>query len=127
VVVIGKPPPSKTPNPLYCTLASGSFLQRIFNPASHDTQALTFRHFGPSAEGRFDHQHTPCQGDRAQDPERGIYYAGFTLSCCLVECFGDSGVIEIKDQRICRVELTRDLTLLDLKDNGAMRAGTVQL
>lgn len=123
MVVIGKPPPPKPPTPLYYTLSSGSFLLRIFDPTSHNTQALTFRHFGPI--NRFDHQRISSQGDRTQDPERGIYYAGFTLSCCLVECFGDSGVIELKDQKICRVELTRDLTLLDLKDNGAMRAGSV--
>jgi RES domain len=129
VVVIGKPPPPKPPDPLYCTLSSGSFLLRIFDPTSHSTQALTFRHFGPI--NRFDHQRIPVQGDsfaprvRAQDPERGIYYAGLTLSCCLVECFGDSGVIELKDQKVCRVQLTRDLTLLDLEDNGAMRAGSV--
>ncbi len=123
MVVIGKPPPSKPPNPLYCTLSSGSFLLRIFDPTSHNTQALTFRHFGPI--NRFDHQRISSQGGHTQDPERGIYYAGLTLSCCLVECFGDSGVIELKDQKICRVELTRDLTLLDLKDNGAMRAGSV--
>jgi hypothetical protein len=42
-----------------------------------------------------------------------------------VECFGDTGVIELKDRQICRVQLTRNLTLLDLKDNGAMRAGSV--
>jgi hypothetical protein len=123
VVVIGKPPPPKPPDPLYCTLSSGSFLLRIFDPTSHATQALTFRNFGPI--NRFDHQRIPSQSDRAQDTERGIYYAGLTLSCCLVEYFGDSGVIELKDQQVCRVQLTRDLNLLDLKDNGAMRAGSV--
>jgi hypothetical protein len=123
VVVIGKPPPPKSPNPLHCTLASGSVLLRIFDPTSHGTQALTFRYFGPI--NRFDHQRIPFQSDCAQDLERGIYYAGLTLSCCLAECFGDSGVIELKDQKICRVELTRDLVLLDLKGNGAMRAGSV--
>jgi RES domain len=123
VVLIAKPPPSKPPNPLHCTLTSGSFLLRIFDPTAHTTQALTFRTFGPI--NRFDHQHSPSQRSRAQDPDRGIYYAGFTLSCCLVECFGDSGVIALKDQKICRVQLTRDLVLLDLKDNGAMRAGSV--
>jgi hypothetical protein len=123
VVVIVEPPPSKPPNPLHCTLASGSFLLRIFDPTSYGTQALTFRHFGPI--NRFDHQRIPSQSNRTQDPERGIYYAGFNLSCCLVECFGDTGVIELKDRQICSVQLTRNLTLLDLKGNGAMRAGSV--
>lgn len=74
---------------------------------------------------RFDHQHLPASGNCAEDPERGISYAGLTLSCCLVECFGDTGVIEIKGQQIGRIQLTRDLTLLDLRANGAMRAGSV--
>ena len=123
MVLIDKPPPSKPPNRLYCTLASGRFLLRIFDPTSYGTQSLTFRTFGPI--NRFDHQQTSPNGNRTQDLERGIYYAGLTLSCCLVECFGDTGVIELKDQQICRIQLTRDLTLLDLKDNGAMRAGSV--
>lgn len=123
MVLIDKPPPSKPPNPLYCTLASGRFLLRIFDPTSHGTQALTFRTFGPI--NRFDHQRASPTGNRAQDPERGIYYAGLTLSCCLVECFGDTGVIELKDQKIGHIQLTRDLVILDLKDNGAMRAGSV--
>jgi RES domain len=64
-------------------------------------------------------------GSSSEDPDRGISYAGLTLSCCLVECFGDVGVIEIKGQQIARLELTRDLTLLDLRGSGAMRAGAV--
>ena len=39
-------------------------------------------------------------GSSSEDPDRGISYAGLTLSCCLVECFGDVGVIEIKGQQI---------------------------
>jgi RES domain len=123
VVLIASPPPLKSPAPLYRTLASGSFLLRIFDPTRYSTQALTFRYYGPI--NRFDHHRIPPEGARAQDPERGIYYAGLTLSCCLVEYFGDIGAIELKGQQICRVQLVRDLTLLDLRGNGAMRAGSV--
>lgn len=123
MVLIASPPPSKPPSPLYRTLASNSTLLRIFDPTRYGTQAFTFRYYGPI--NRFDHQRLPPTGNRAQDPERGIYYAGLTLSCCLVEYFGDAGVIELKDQQICQVQLTRDLTLLDLRANGAMRAGSV--
>jgi RES domain len=123
VVLIASPPPSKSPSPLYRTLPSGNALLRIFDPTRYGTQALTFRYFGPI--NRFDHHRIPSTGERAEDPERGIYYAGLTLSCCLVEYFGDIGVIELKGQQICRVQLTRDLTLLDLRANGAMRAGSV--
>jgi RES domain len=121
VALISSPPPTKTPSPLYRTLASGSFILRIFDPTQYGTKATTFRYYGRI--NRFDHQR--LSPSRAEDPERGITYAGLTLSCCLVECFGDTGVIEIKGQQIGRIQLTRDLNLLDLRANGAMRAGSV--
>lgn len=123
MVLIAPPPPSRSPNPLHHIIPSGSYLLRIFDPTRHQTQALTFRRFGPI--NRFDHQKIPDSGDRDDDPNRGIYYAGFTLSCCLVEYFGDSGVIEIKDEQVARVQLLRDLSLLDLRGSGSLRAGSV--
>jgi RES domain len=123
VVLIASPPPAKTPSPLYRILTSGSFVLRIFDPTQYGTRATTFRSYGPI--NRFDHQRLSSTGNCAEDPERGISYAGLTLSCCLVECFGDTGVIEIKGQQIGRIQLARDLTLLDLRANGAMRAGSV--
>jgi RES domain len=123
VVLIASPPPAKAPSPLYRTLAAGSFLLRIFDPTRYSTEALTFRYYGPL--NCFDHQGFSKTGERALDPVRGISYAGLTLSCCLVECFGDSGVIEIKGQQVGRIQLTRELTFLDLRTNGAMRAGSV--
>jgi RES domain len=123
VVLIASPPPAKTPSPLYRILTSGSFVLRIFDPTQYGTRATTFRSYGPI--NRFDHQRLPPAGNCAEDPERGISYAGLTLSCCLVECFGDTSAIEIKGQQIGRIQLTRDLTLLDLRANGAMRAGSV--
>jgi RES domain len=122
MVVIASPPPLKPPSPLFRSLVAGSFMLRIFDPTRHGTTALSFRYFGPL--GRFDHQRLSLTGS-SDDPDRGISYAGLTLSCCLVECFGDVGVIEIKGQQIARLELTRDLTLLDLRGSGAMRAGAV--
>lgn len=123
MVLIEFPPPKRPPNPLYSTLEAGTSLRRIFNPTRHGTQALTFRHYG--SINRFDHHRVCDQGERRNDPERGIYYAAFTLSGCLVEIFGDSGVIEIKDQQVALVEVTRPLTLLDLRGSGAMRSGSV--
>lgn len=123
MVVIASPPPLKPPSPLFRSLVAGSFMLRIFDPIRHGTTALSFRYFGPL--GRFDHQRLSPTGSSSEDPDRGISYAGLTLSCCLVECFGDVGVIEIKGQQIARLELTRDLTLLDLRGCGAMRAGAV--
>lgn len=132
MVLIASPPPLKPPSPLFRSLVAGSFMLRIFDPTRHGTTALSFRYFGPL--GRFDHQRLSLTGSSSSKDtvgvslsleNRGISYAGLTLSCCLVECFGDVGVIEIKGQQIARLELTRDLTLLDLRGSGAMRAGAV--
>jgi hypothetical protein len=76
---------------------------------------------------RFDH-HRGVGTDRtpARDATRGIYYAAFTLSSCLVELFGDATRQIVRQGRlIARPRLLRDLHLLDLRGSGAMRAGTV--
>jgi hypothetical protein len=123
MVRIALPPPSKPPSPLFRTLAADTSILRIFDPTRYGTTALTFRYYGPI--GRFDHQRLAPEGGCTEDLERGISYAGLTLSCCLVECFGDSGVIELKGQQIGRIQIDRELNLLDLRGNGAMRAGSI--
>ncbi|MCP9809260.1 RES family NAD+ phosphorylase [Cyanobium sp. HWJ4-Hawea] len=63
---------------------------------------------------------------RIYSPEpRGILYAGLTLSCCLVECFGDTGVIDAQGRRLAFLLTTCPLQLLELRGRGAMRAGSV--
>ena len=84
--------------------------------------SLTFRRFGPLA--RFDHHRHPA-GHPDEDLDRGILYAARTLSCCVVEIFGDSGIITPYGWMVARLTLTRDLRLLDLRGAGAMRAGSV--
>jgi hypothetical protein len=64
-------------------------------------------------------------GKPTVDPDRGIMYAGFRLSCCLVEVFGDQGLIDIKQQKIAHMTLTQSLKLLDLRGSGAWDAGSV--
>lgn len=128
MVHIRLPPPERDPSPLYCLLPADSGLARIFDPTDHDQTATSFRRVGPIK--RFDHHrsfgHLP-----ALDPERGIYYAAFTLEAALVEVFGDNGPgrIEPGEKHVAYVTLTRDFRLLDLRgkgeDNGAWRAGTV--
>lgn len=59
------------------------------------------------------------------NPKRGIYYAALTFSGCLVEVFGDTGVIEIGEKCVCLPILIRELKLLDLRRSGAMKAGSV--
>jgi len=58
-------------------------------------------------------------------PAANAYYAAFRLSCCVVEIFGDIGVVECDDWLVAAVTVARDLRLLDLRTHCAMRAGTV--
>lgn len=121
MVAVEAPPSQTTPAPLFHTIPAGSHLYRIYNPAYPG-----FRFYGP-LDMRFDH-HTGAGAARtpALDVERGIYYAAFTLSSCLVEVFGDATRYIVRQGRlIARPRLLRDLRLLDLCGSGAMRAGTV--
>lgn len=120
MVRIAAPPPDRPPSPIFYILPAGSAIVRIFDPTRHNTTALTFRHFGPLA--RFDHQRFSHPQD---DPERGVYYCAPSFSSCLVEVFGDTGIIEISSQFVCRPQVIRELKLLDLRGLGAMKAGSV--
>lgn len=113
------PPPRSSVKPAFYTLDKSQCLVRIFDPTRHNTTALTFRYYGPLL--RFDHQRT-CT--TSFDEERGIYYAGFTLSCCLVEVFGDKRTIEVGNYHVALVELKRDLNLINLCGTPAMSNGT---
>ncbi|MFB2969132.1 RES family NAD+ phosphorylase [Aerosakkonema sp. BLCC-F183] len=124
MVRIDPPPPQRPPSPSIYTLATGTEIVRIFN-TDRGTTALTFRYFGPLS--RFDHHRVNPTNKPANDPERGIYYAAFDLQNCLVEVFGDTGIINVKskDWYVAIPNLTRDLQLLDLRGSGAMKAGSV--
>ena len=129
MVLILPPPPTVTPRPHHETVKTKTALVRIFNPASrYKTQASTYRYFGPLL--RFDH-HQPLTKEEAvklngkEDPNRGITYWGFTLSCCLVELFGDPKIVEFKDYEVAIATLEQPLLLLDIRDQGAMAAGSV--
>ena len=127
MVRIALPPPATPPNPLFTTLPAGTRLVRVFDPTTPwKVTALTFNANGP--RNRFDHHRPPPPGSTspfANDPERGIYYAALTLSCCLVEVFGDYHIIDRPQFHIAYPVLNRPLLLLDLCENGAMRAGSV--
>lgn len=122
MVAIPPPPPTVAPNPAFFMLAEGQHITRIFNPTAHGATALSFRHFGPIS--RFDHHRAPYP-TRANDIERGIIYGAFTLSCCIVEIFGDIKIIDVGTFEVASITTTRTLQLLDLRGTGAMRAGTV--
>ena len=130
VVVINPPPPLRSPTPLMVAAPEGAILVRIYDPTRWNTTALTFRSNGPRL--RFDH-HRGRGPDRspANDPDRAVYYASWdadptvALASCLVEIFGDGGIVTPGELRVAASTTIRPLTLLDLRGSGAMRAGTV--
>jgi hypothetical protein len=121
LVRLPAPPPGRLPNPIFHTLPAGTEFFRLFDPTRHNTTAASFRCFGPLL--RIDH-HRAAGSEPTQDADRGIYYGGFTLSCCLVEVFGDTGFIDCGSWHIAMPRLSREVRLLDLRGNGAMRAGS---
>jgi hypothetical protein len=122
MVDVKLPPPDRNINPRYFVIESGSVLRRIFDPTRHGATAIGFRHYGSIS--RFDHQRR-IDGKAQVDKDRGIMYLGFTLSCCLVEVFGDDGIIDIEHQELATFTINQNLKLLDLRGQGAWDAGTV--
>ena len=120
MVVVHLPPPLRSITPEFVTLNRNEQLLRIFDPTKYDATATSFRNYGSIS--RFDHHR-----DRLDklDPERSVLYAGLTLSCCLVEIFGDGGIVNIKQQQLAFITLKEKLKLLDLRGSAAMAAGTV--
>lgn len=139
MVRIDPPPPNRPVRPIHRTVPDGASLVRILDPTRRGATALTFRSNGPRK--RFDHHHgekgspfhTPCD-----DPDRAVYYCAWSdtftepgdavreaLSSCLVEVFGDTGIVEYGDRVVAMPTVVRSLHLLDLRGNGAMRAGPV--
>ena len=115
VVRIDPPPPRRSAQPIFHQLGTGSRLLRIYRPEPYGQTATGFRRTGPLV--RFDHHR--------EGVDCGILYAGFTLSCCLVECFGDTGVIDDQGRRLAFLQTKRPLLMLELRGRGAMRAGSV--
>jgi hypothetical protein len=115
VVRIDPPPPDRDTDPLIHTLPAASTLLRIYRPQPFGSTPCGFRYEGPFS--RFDHH---CAGER-----RGIHYSAPTLSACVVEVFGDTGLIEPQGCRLALLRTGQPLTLLDLRGSGAMRAGSV--
>ena len=105
MVEIRYPPPTRNINPLWFELKSGTTIQRIFDPTSYGARATEFRYHGPLS--RFDHQRSTTKPE--VDKGRGIIYAGFSLSCCLIEVFGDDETIKIQQQQIAYINLKQSL------------------
>lgn len=120
MVVVHFPPPLRSVAPKFITLNRNDELIRIFNPTSYGATATSYRNYGPIS--RFDHHR---ESKNRIDPERSVIYAGFTLSCCLVEVFGDGGIVKIEQQQLAFITLKNALKLLDLRGSAAMAAGTL--
>jgi hypothetical protein len=130
------PPPGRAVAPILARLPAGGVLVRIYDPTEHRATPTGFRHWGPLH--RFDHHRGDPAGAPALDEERGIYYASpeglldapadralDALAGSVIEVFADGGEIRPGDRRVARIRAARPLTLLDLRRNGAMRAGTM--
>ena len=121
MVEIRYPPPTRNISPQFTELKPGTTIQRIFDPTSYGATATGFRYYGPLS--RFDHQRNTTKPE--VNRERGVVYAGFNLSCCLIEVFGDDETIKIQKQQIAFINLKQSLKLLDLRKSGAWDAGSV--
>ena len=120
MVVVHLPPPLRSVAPKFVTLNRNDVLLRVFDPTKYNATATDFRNYGPVS--RFDHHR---QYPNKIDPERSVIYASPTLSCCLVEIFGDGGIIRIEQQQLAFITLKNALKLLDLRASAAMAAGTL--
>jgi hypothetical protein len=103
---------------------------RLFDPTRYQTRPLTLRHVGPLA--RFDHHRrvppawlVNAATDLWHDPERAVIYLARTLSCCLVEVFGETLTITLDPWLVAVIRPLRPLRVLDLRGSGAMAAGAV--
>jgi len=123
VVRIDRPPPRRPVQPIVHALAAGERLLRIYSPGEWNNTALTFRRLG-GPRLRFDHHHDPNQNP--EEESRGIHYSALTLEGCLVEVFGDDGLIATQARRLGALRVERSLLLLDLRGEGAWKAGATQ-
>jgi hypothetical protein len=116
MVRIDLPPPQRSVQPVFHTLPAGTRLLRIYDPGEWNNTALTFRRTG-GPKLRFDPHLSP------EEESRGIHYSALTLEGCVVEVFGDDGMICTGSRRLGSLLLKRNLRLLDLRGEGAWRAG----
>lgn len=115
MVRIDSPPPERSTDPLIYCLDEGSSLLRLYRPNPYGSSACGFRYEGPFS--RFDHH---VEGIR-----RGIHYSAMTFAGCIVEVFGDTGLIEPEGHQLGLLRTNRPIAVLDLRGPGAMRAGSV--
>lgn len=104
---------------------SGPLWRVFFTGGDHPADWDTFRAFGPATNaGRFDHHPLP-QGVHSN---RGIYYAGRSISVCVAEAFQERRTLDRAAGLPALVRFTpnRSLHLLDLRHVWPTRAGASQ-
>jgi hypothetical protein len=105
-------------------LSAGTPLTRIyFAGGTHPGAWNQFRHWGPTS-ARFDHQLPPP----ADQPDRGILYAGSDVTTACGEVFQESGFIDVSSAEpyLAVFRLRRSVRLLSLRSNWPTRAGASQ-
>lgn len=128
MVKVNLPPPQRNVNPQTITLPANTKLRRIFDPTRFNASAICeavsfrigFRSYDPVS--RFDHH---SSNEPSKDSRRRIIYAGFSLSCCIAEYFGDGEIVNVENIKLSIIYLSKELKLLDLRGTAAMAAGTV--
>ncbi|NOR24478.1 MAG: RES domain-containing protein [Desulforhopalus sp.] len=125
MVKIDTPPPKKERvNTLFYTLPGDTKLLRLFERDSGRPFTTLFRYFGPLH--RFDHQKPGSSPNYlpSQNKDRGVLYSAKELKTCIVEVFGEDMEVR-RNYDIVTITTDKELKLLDLRGDGAIRAGAV--
>jgi len=107
--------------PLFHYMTLDQSVIRIFQKTY--SPVAGFNSWGPTQ--RFDHHLLPPTAPGHDPSGRAVYYGAPTLSGCLAEVFGDRKRIVLAERFVAQARLTRRICLLDLRGDGAFRAGTV--
>ena len=122
------PPPRELPKLRrrdVATLAAGTVLWRVYRAGGpHPATWNGFRHHGPTATGRFDHQEPPPH----DDPRRSIFYVATDAVGAIAESFQGARLVDRRRQSpwLVGFELAQAVPLLDLTRLWPTRAGASQ-
>lgn len=122
------PPPRQLPKLRrrdIATLAAGTLCWRVYRAGGpHPVTWRDFRHHGPTATGRFDHQDPPPH----DDPVRAISYVSLDAVGAIAESFQGSRLVDRRRHApwLVGFELTDAVTVLDLTRLWPTRAGASQ-
>jgi hypothetical protein len=127
---VGKlpPPPRELPKLRrrdVSTLAAGTLCWRVYRAGGpHPATWSEFRHHGPAATGRFDHQEPPPH----DDPRRAISYVALDAVGAIAESFQGARLIDRRRQSpwLVGFELAAAVPVLDLTRLWPTRAGASQ-